>query len=193
MQKSVLSLALLLSLSIFTPGCGNSTPSAPSTNPGTTTASGPTQDQINANCTEIAMLTSNSINIALSGYAAADPVAAKAVAAQIQTIVLGTLIPYLKGSGHTESDAINALLKQNFVTLPGIVASGISVAASILDHYLPVPGPNTFLSTAEVQYVTCFVQSVSDGAGLFIGGTKARADLKVQAAPGAWLNFTNKP
>lgn len=227
-MKTVNLLAIFVVLLAMT-SCGKSPDPAPvnGTTPSTTATStttpaaptAPTAAEIAQNCTDITLITQNGISLALSGIASSNPADAKTAATQIQTIVNGTILPLLTGSGGIPSSVVNTLLKENFVTLPSTATNIVSIAAGILDQYIQAPATDTFLTAAEISYANAFFTAMSNGAGMYLASapvvapatapikakpvaTKPTTTASTTAAPakktvilpraGGWLNLSEK-
>ena len=118
-------------------------------------------------------------------------------AAKIKTLVTGSALPYLNGSSSATSAAINGFISSQLVTLPGEAQSLISLAAVVLDNYIPAPSASTVLSVDQLAYVKAFFDGLNDGASNF-----ATASLSTVATPAkpaaravsnaAWFNVTKK-
>ncbi len=185
---------ILLSL-IFIFGCGSGgTTTTPTTTTPVSTVLSATD--VTATANKIQLVTQTTIGFGLTVLGGKDAAEAKLIATQIQTIVSGSILPYLNGSQGVSTAVIDTALKENFVNLPVGAQSMISLAAALLDQYLPAPGANTFLTPQELAYAKAFFQGLSDGAGQYLGNKAAPSvelsKVNLPQAPGNWLNFSKK-
>lgn len=170
-------------------GCGGGTPPVviPPNPPPVNTDPNPPPNQNTLALIQSA--TSATVSAGLAFYAKDHPDEAAKIAKEIKDIVDTVVMPYLNGSTTgISSAAINAILTNNFAGLPQIAKDLITLAATLLDSYLPAPDPGTFLSDAQVAYVKAFFNGLSTGAGT-VRSTGARA---IEHRGGRWINLNGK-
>lgn len=199
-MKKLASLFLLVCLF----GCG-STPQAPvppvSTTPTTpvpTTPEAPVfvpDPNAARNASIIQTATTQAVALGLSVYAneghAAD---ALTIATKMKELVGTTALPYLNGTSGATSAAVNGFLNGQFVSLPSEAQSIASLAAILLDTYLPAPTANAVLDADQLSYIKAFFQGLNDGAAQYIANPAAipKSALKRGTGAGAWFNPTKK-
>lgn len=178
MRSHLLCVSLLV-LS-FT-GCGTPTPPPVPTDPGTTTGANPTTVAL------IQSATAKTVSVGLAFYATKNAEEAKKVAAQIQSIVATTVLPYLNGATGLSSSVVDAVLKQNFINLPGLAKDVIALAATLLDSYIPAPS-EVLMSAANVAYMKAFFNGLNQGCADFLAGrvTVNRGET-IEFKKGRWL------
>lgn len=196
-QFSVLFLATMVA---FT-GCGstNTQPTVPVNTPITTpVATVLPQSDPNAarNAAVIQIATSQALALGLNVYANEGHAAeATMIAQRIKDLVTSSALPYLNGTSGASSSAVNGFLNGQFVTLPSEAQSLISLAATLLDSYLPAPSANTVLNDDQLRYVKAFFNGLNDGAAQVIANPPAAPLVAkpkaVQAkSTAAWFNTT---
>ncbi len=156
----------------------------------------PTVPDYTVTANTIHAVTQTTVSFGLTVYGGKDAVEAKAAATQIQSIVAGSILPYLNGSQGVSTAVLNTALKENFINLPKAAQEIITLAGALLDQYLPVPSATTFLSDAQLAYAKAFFNGLSDGAGQYLGN-KAGPGLELSKvnlpqSGGNWLNLTPK-
>ncbi len=78
-------------------------------------------------------------------------------------------------------------MNENFFSHIPTEASGfISLAASALDQFLPVPSADGYLSAEQVSYLKAFFTGVSSGADAYLVGNPAKS-YRAPRAPGQWF------
>ncbi len=187
-MNRIVSIVLIFTLTGLV-GCGHNPPSE---NP--PTASNPSQN-VARNAQIIRTATAQAVSLGLTIYANQDRRAeALIVANKISGMVEFTALPYINGTSGVSSAAANGFLTGQFVDLPSEVQSIISLAAIILDTYLPAPSADTVLSAEQLSYVRAFFQGLNDGSEQFSAkppAQRAAPGLLERAAPAskpAWFN-----
>ncbi len=180
---------LIFALALVLGSCGSQ--------PTTTTPvdSTPTVPDYTVTANTIHAVTQTTVSFGLTVYGGKDAVEAKAAATQIQTIVAGSILPYLNGSPGVSTAVLNTALKENFINLPQAAQEIITLAGALLDQYLPVPSATTFLSDAQLAYAKAFFNGLSDGAGQYLGTKVAIRNVEratLPASGGNWLNLLTK-
>lgn len=129
--------------------------------------------------------------VGLTAYGKKHQEDAAMVAKIVKTIVENDVLPYLNDNAmQISSDALNILLSQKFNSLSPEIKAFISVAAGVLDAYLPVPKVGTLLNVDQVCYLKAFFTGLDEGTAAFIDGS--RETTKDIGKPGAWLNLEAK-
>lgn len=186
MRKLIFCLTILFGVLPIS-GCHHATPTPPSN--GT-----PTVDQPNPTIVGIIKITtSEGVNFGLSQVAKADNGKNRdqivAVATHVRGIISDTVIPYLDGNGNVSSAVVNSILKEQLFadSVPAEVQQFITLAASILDLYVPVPDVNTALTVAQKAYVRSFFVGLISGCDSFLTNQPAKKS-RLATKPGNWLN-----
>lgn len=204
--------SLILAFCLF--GCGSSTPPATTepvtsvpvtTTPVTTTPPVTTTTPVfvpdpNAarNAAIIQTATAQAVALGLNVYAGEGHAAdAMTIATKMKEIVSTTALPYLSGTQGASSSAINGFLNGQFVTLPSEAQSILSLAAVLLDTYLPAPSANALLDADQLSYVRAFFQGLNDGSAQYIANPPAAtATVKAvtvrEKSTAAWFNPNKK-
>jgi hypothetical protein len=142
-------LPLVASILLFTAtGCGT-----------------PTTDEVQA-------ITTAAVGVGFGLWAQQNPTLATSVAAQVNAGATDAL-NYLQGSPTSiGSDILNQeVIKRLTANLPPEVQAVIQAAAGILDTVLPAPAPGTYLTVAQIAYITAVVKGVQSGTNL-VGAKK---------------------
>lgn len=191
MKKAFVVPALAILLCLGITGCGNT--------PVTGTAPTVSVDQNAArNAQAIQFATSQSVTLALSVYAAeGHGPEALDIATKIKGLVTATALPYLDGASGASSAAVNGFIGSQFVTLPAQAQGFISLAAAVLDTYLPAPSANAVMDATQLLYVKAFFNGLNDGASQFSLNSPNAVPAKPAAGakdvtPGAWFNVVKK-
>lgn len=174
-----------LAFVILLTGCG--TASAPTTTTPATTASTTTVDPTAArNASIIQIATAQAVALGLNVYAnEGNQAEAVDIANKIKELVSATALPYLNGTTGATSAAINGFMNGQFVTLPSEAQSFISLAAALLDNYLPAPSATTVLNADQLTYIKAFFQGLNDGATQFLVNPPTAPATVTPAKPAA--------
>ncbi len=182
-MKNITSLALILCL------CGCSHSGSNSTPPTTTV-----DDNAARNAQIIRIATTQAVSLGLNVYAnEGHRVDALMIAQKIQDIVSSSALPYLNGTSGATSAAVNGFLNGQFVGLPDEAQSFISLAAMILDSYLPAPSATAVLDANQLLYIKAFFNGLNDGAAQFSANPPAERAVPMARAVRArstasWFN-----
>lgn len=191
MKLASLTLVLLLV------GCGNTGPvsTTPTTaGPVTTTIVVTADPNAARNASVIQIATAQAVALGLNVYSneghSAD---ALLIATKIKELITTGALPYLNGTSGASSAAVNTFINGQFVTLPSEAQSFISLAAVLLDQYLPAPSANSVLDSDQLLYIKAFMQGLSDGAAQFSADPPAAPATPKAAVPraiskAAWFN-----
>ncbi len=190
-MNRIASLVLLFALA----GCSHT---APSTNP--PIASNPPTSDPNAarNAQIIQTATTQAVSLGLTIYANEGHRAdALIIANKISQMVGATALPYLNGTSGVSSAAVNGFLTGQFVNLPPEAQSIASLAAIILDTYLPAPSANSVLDADQLSYIKASFQGLNDGAAQFSAHPPAERAVPKAYTPrevsrALWFNTGNK-
>ncbi len=188
MKQSIAVLCLVVALS----GCHNPfhSPAPVSTVPGTTTS----DPNAARNAQIIQVATAQAVALGLNVYAnEGHRDEALVIATKIKEMVGSSALAYLNGTTGASSAAVNTFMNSQFVNLPGEAQSFISLAATLLDTYLPAPSANSVIDADQLSYIKAFFQGLSDGATQFAANppaVKAVPNAKAvrQKSVAAWFN-----
>lgn len=143
--------------------------------------------------TDITIGTESAVLVGLTALSVANPGLARIVATALSAVANGAALPYLHGTegavGAVSSAAINSALAAQCVSLPAEAQVLVTIAAGVLDEYLPIPGAATYLSPAHVAYLEDFFKGISNGCADFSGGRYAAESHAQRTVGGHWLNL----
>ena len=168
------SIFILIAALCAAPGCGNKTGSdAPVTTVPTTTTIN-TDPNAARNASIIRIATAQAVQLGLNVYSnEGHKTEALLIAEKIKTLIGSGALPWLNGNSGASSAAVNTFMNGQFVTLPSEAQDLISLAASLLDSYLPAPSANAVLDSNQLLYVQAFFNGLTEGATQFAGDPPA--------------------
>ena len=89
------------------------------------------------------------------------------IAGKVNQVVSSSILPYLNGTSGATSAGVNGFVNGQFVDLPAEARTLISLAAMLLDQYLPAPSADSVMNPDQLLYVKAFFQGVVDGTSRF--------------------------
>jgi len=153
----------------------------------------PTPEQITKNSDKIRAGTQKAVAYGMKQWAIKNPELAKQVATQLVKNIDEVVMPYLDNSQGVASSVLEAFIQQKMTKdLPADVQNLISMAAAVLDAYLPAPAPDKYLKAWQLGYLKAFLQGVSQGAAGYVNATADRDLVLYRKERGQWFVPTEK-
>ena len=147
----------------------------------------PTPPEIVSMSAKITSTTTGVVKLGMAAWAAQNPAMSQVVADQITKNINNVVLPYLDTAQGVSASILEAAMQQQLLDgLPDDVQELINTASSVLDAYLPVPDPTTYLKDWQLAYMKAFLTGVAQGASNY-AQPAAKDVVKMPTSHGKWF------
>ena len=108
--------------------------------------------------------------LGLSRWAEYEPEKVKEIAGLLGDNVFNVLIPWIRENAAVKSAVeVSEFLASNlFKDLPIAIKGSILVVFELVDSYMPIPNPDTFLNSGQIKLILAFLDGVDEGCDEFL-------------------------
>jgi hypothetical protein len=123
------------------------------------------------------------VNYGLVQLAKKDKALADKTAAETRKYIQELVLPFLTNQEGISTLIVHQALEQKLLDqFSDDVRELISLAAVVLDQYIPAPAPDKYLSKEHVIYLTAFFKGLDEGCAKYSTGTFSQEKPKLSSS-----------